>query len=57
MATYIVTWRIEIDATTPRDAAKQALEIQRDPFSSATVFDVTDEDGKNINVDLEIDEG
>ena len=37
---YNVMWEIEIWAATPRQAAKLALAIQRDPASTATVFDV-----------------
>jgi len=40
LKTYKVTWEIELDATSPREAAELALEIQRDPFSTATVFTV-----------------
>lgn len=52
MHTYTVTWTISIDATTPEEAAKLALDIQRDPFSTATVFDVTDERETITQVDL-----
>lgn len=41
MAIYLVTWEIDIDAETPLEAARIALEIQRDKDSTATVFDVT----------------
>jgi hypothetical protein len=37
---YRVVWEIELYATSPRNAARQALEIHRDPESTATVFDV-----------------
>lgn len=40
MKTYLVSWEIEIDAENPREAAKQALAIQRDPNSLSTVFEV-----------------
>lgn len=40
MPEYIVTWTIDIDADSPRDAAEQALAIQRDPASIAAVFSV-----------------
>ena len=40
MKTYLVTWEIEIDAKSPKDAAKKALKIQRDKNSTALVFDV-----------------
>ena len=52
MTTYSIKWKIEIDAKTPEDAARKALEIQRDPASIATVFDVHDEDGNCTRVDL-----
>lgn len=41
--TYRVTWEIDVDARTPREAAEQALAIQRDPVSAATVFGVEGE--------------
>ncbi len=37
---YTVIWTVDIDAETPEEAARMALEMQRDPESSATVFDV-----------------
>ena len=40
MTNYLVTWTIDIEAETPDDAAKLALQIQRDPESIATVFEV-----------------
>lgn len=49
---YRVVWEIDIVASSPREAAKQALEIQRDPESLATVFDILDEDGDSHRVDL-----
>ena len=38
---YLVTWTIECDADSPKKAAEQALEIQRDSYSEATYFEVT----------------
>ena len=38
---YLVTWTIECDADSPKQAAEQALEIQRDSYSEATYFEVT----------------
>ena len=46
---YRVVWEIEVDATSPEDAAEQATKIQRE---SDGVFDVTDEKGKTTRVDL-----
>lgn len=40
MATYHVMWEIDIEADDAGAAAQQALEIQRDPNSTATVFEV-----------------
>lgn len=41
MSTYRVFWSIDIeDVEDPVEAARQALEIQRDPESIATVFEV-----------------
>ena len=40
MAHFRVSWHIDIEAGTPKQAAQQALDIQRDPKSTATVFDV-----------------
>ena len=46
-----VCWEIDVDARTPREAARKALAIQRDPKSIATVFDVQYQ-GKMVRVDL-----
>lgn len=55
MPTYHVSWEIEIDAENPRDAAKQALAIQRDPHSLATVFQVLEFDTEQdaVTIDLQ----
>ncbi|MEP7366768.1 MAG: hypothetical protein ABI972_26210 [Acidobacteriota bacterium] len=37
---FHVQWNIDIEAGTAEQAAAQALAIQRDPDSMATVFDV-----------------
>jgi hypothetical protein len=44
---YLVKWEINVSADTPRDAAVKALEIQRNPDSSAVVFEV---DGETIDL-------
>jgi ribosomal protein L3 len=41
MRDYIVKWEIELTASSPEEAAELAFEIQRDVFSTATVFDVS----------------
>ena len=53
MPNYMVQWEIELSAENPRDAAKEAWEIMRDPGSIATVFDVFGEDGSVKRIDLE----
>lgn len=42
MSHYRVTWDIDLEASTPEMAARKALEIQRNPESTATVFDVSE---------------
>jgi len=49
---YRVVWEIDLDAESVEDAARQALEIQRDPASIATCFIVTDEIGTRQEIDL-----
>lgn len=52
MASYTVTWEIELDAESPVEAARIALETQRDRDSLATVFSVVDEEGNMDQFDL-----
>lgn len=55
MKQYLVTWRIDMEAISPKEAAAMALILQRDndPANTATVFEVTDKDtGKTVIVDL-----
>jgi len=51
MRTMRVTWEIDIEADTPEEAAERALEIQRNQYSTATVFTVIDK-GKKHEIDL-----
>lgn len=53
---YKVIWEIDIKAKNPREAAEKAAEIQRDVTSVATIFQVYDENGESITVDLELEE-
>jgi len=53
MKEYRVTWKIDLDAESPRGAAKQARVIQRDLKSTATVFSVINtKTGEPFMVDL-----
>lgn len=56
MPTYRVVWEIDIDADSPREAAQRALEMQRDPESTALVFDTFVEGGAKRTVDLLLSE-
>lgn len=49
---YNVTWVIDVDADTPKEAAEEALRIQRDFTSDAQVFEVEGEDGAVQQIDL-----
>lgn len=54
MSEYRVTWVIDIDAESPLEAAQHALEIQRNPESTAQVFQVhnNDPDSDEDTIDL-----
>lgn len=52
-----VTWTIDVEEDTPEAAAVVALAMQRDPGSTATVFDITSGDGKTVRVDLRRERG
>jgi len=46
MKTYTVTWEIEVNASSPKVAAKQAFRIMQKPGTTATVFLVKEFDGQ-----------
>lgn len=52
MQEFLVRWEIDIPAETPEEAARLALQAQRDPSSIATFFRVKDSDGKTHHVDV-----
>lgn len=54
-----VRWEIDVDADSPLEAAQKALDIQRRPNSTATVFDVHEHGGgkKLASVDLSEEPG
>ena len=52
MKNYLVTWVIDIEAESAEKAAEQAYAIQQDPFSIATLFTVTDDEGNKIITDI-----
>lgn len=49
---YVVTWTIDVVASSPRDAAIQARRHQTRRDTTAVVFDVTDATGETTRVDL-----
>lgn len=52
MNSYSVVWAIDIDAESPEEAAQKALQYQRDPNSTATVFNVENvETGEQSTID------
>jgi hypothetical protein len=55
---YLVEWRIDIEADSPREAAEEAFRIMQEPDTSATCFDVIekDGDGSSTYVDLSIED-
>lgn len=53
MATYLVTWTIDIEANSPTQAAIDALKIQRRPGGTAVVFEVKKHGSdKSTTIDL-----
>lgn len=52
---YTVTWKIDIQADSPEEAAKIARVIQLDPDSTAEYFDVREfgTDGPDILINLD----
>lgn len=58
MNRYLVKWVIDLEADTPEAAAREALRIQRDPDSVATVFEIHDDEGNYVQlVDLDPEHG
>ena len=50
---YLVTWSIDIEAGTRREAAMAAKRIQQRPDSTANVFEVMDDRGESVSIDLD----
>ena len=50
---YLVTWEIDIEAETPQDACKIALDVQRRPGNEAVFFTAIEQKtGIKTDVDL-----
>jgi len=53
MAKYFVPWSIDIDAVSPRAAAKKAMDCMQEPGTTVLVFKVCDQEtGEVAVVDL-----
>lgn len=54
MPEYHVLWKVDVEADSPEEAARQARTMQVRPGTTATVFDVIegDSDGDAVRVDL-----
>jgi len=52
MSSYRVSWEIDSEAGSPREAALEAREAQVRPNTQAVVFHVTGVDGTCTRVDL-----
>lgn len=52
MTSYRVTWEIDVEADSPREAAEKARAIQIRDGTMAVIFGVTGEDGTNTQIDL-----
>lgn len=53
---YRVTWQIDIEANSPREAAEMARAIQRKPDNIAGVFDVAIPSHEPVRIDLDATE-
>ena len=54
MPEYKLKWEIDLTADTPQEAAIEAMRVQRDVSSIASVFTVTDEAGNETIIDAVI---
>lgn len=53
MGNYLVTWEIDAEAESPREAAQEAFDAMQREDTWATVFTVEDLDtGKKVLIDL-----
>jgi hypothetical protein len=52
MPDFHVTWEIELEADTPKDAARKARDMQLDPAAWVDSFTVVDEGGDIHDVNL-----
>jgi hypothetical protein len=54
---FLVTWKIDLDADTHKEAAELARALQLDDSSIATCFDVRNsETGETQHIDLSLSE-
>lgn len=53
MPEYTVTWEVQLDAESPEEAARLARAWQRNAACRVGCFEVTDEAGEIVLVDLD----
>ena len=53
MKDFLVTWEIQISASSAFEAACFAYEIQRDPNHTANTFFVTNDQGEPVTINLD----
>jgi hypothetical protein len=56
MPEYKVKWDIELQASSPKEAAELAQEMMRDPIAMVGCFTVRDEDNQEHFIDLDLDQ-
>jgi hypothetical protein len=55
MKRYLVRWEIEVEAEEAAQAADEALDMQRDLESTATVFEIFERDGDELGARTIVD--
>ena len=53
MSDYLVSWQIDIEADSPKEAAEEAYQIMSDPNSLARFFTVQSEGGVEVSVEVD----
>lgn len=56
MASYFVSWEIDVDASSPEEAARKAHEMVRRPDTTATVYKVIEHDSKGETTTVDLSE-
>tara|TARA_R110000765_G_scaffold66665_2_gene129096 strand:+ start:864 stop:1067 length:204 start_codon:yes stop_codon:yes gene_type:complete len=56
--TYTIHWEVELDASSHKEAAEKARNMQLNVYSTATFFDVTcvDKEGDEVEIGIDLEE-